>query len=265
MRKLLAIGALAVAAAAMGEPDFVQRGAAITLKVPSFATSQQAVADLAQKHRGAVADRSTRSSEKGSKSGWMRVQVPKDELDALLADCRGLGKVYGERLSQTDLSSQYTDYGQRSQRLQEHQQRLSNILTSRKLRGSDMLFVQERILRTAMDQDSLLDQRLRIPKQAATSSVTVTLFEPAEQDNLPRGFLGSIRESAKRSATSIVTGMLSLGESLAGLLIYAILGWIAWLIFRRPIKALYAKAKLSLQPAPRPEAPTSGAGPTDPS
>lgn len=239
---------LSIACVAPAQLDTVQRGAAISIKVESFSQGQLALAGIVNKHHGGFADRRQMSSESGRHSGWTRVIVPKSELDALMVDLRSVGKVYGEKMTLTDQTSLHEDLGKRSERLKQHEQRLSNILTSRRgLRGSDLLYVQERLYRASTDQDSLLEQRDAIPLRSAKSSVVVDLFEPTPVKMEPRGPMGHVKAAFEGAFRGLAFGLLGLIGPLLNLILVAIVAWIAWLIFRRPIRNAVARLRPQLK------------------
>jgi hypothetical protein len=265
-RMLFCFAVLALAAAclhAQGSPDLVKRGAAITVKVESYPGAQKALSDLVAKHRGTAADRHSQDSEKGKQSGWIRVMVPKASLDGFLGEVRQLGKVYGERLSLENNAEEYAALASRAERLKQHEQRLSGILGStRRLRGSDILYVQERLFRASVDEDSLRQQREALAKNAVSSSVIVTFFEPTIVKEEPRGVVGRVSAAFQDAFRSLAMTALGLIGTLLHWLVYGLIAWILWLIFRRPLRSLYDKVRDSLElPGPRREPVVKEGGP----
>lgn len=243
-RWLLVCALSCLAACGLGQPDLVQRGAAITVKVSSYDQAEKALFDLAQKYSGTEADRQRASSEKGRHSGWWRVLVPKANLDAFLGDIRGLGKVYGENLTLQNHADEYADLGHRAIRLREHEQRLSGILqASRRLRGGDILFVQERIFRASVDQDLLTQRREALARSAGTSSVIVKFFEPIEVKEEPQGPLGRAKAAFLAGLRSLALSAIDFIGTLMYLIVYALFFWILWLIFRKQIRKGFAHAR----------------------
>lgn len=242
---------------AFGQIDTVRRGAAISIKVASFQQAQDEMFQQVAKHGGIAADRRQMSSEGGRHSGWTRVIVPKAQLDSFLADLRTLGKVYGEKLSLFDGASLYDDLGKRAERLKQHEQRLSNILTQRKgLRGSDILFVQERLYRASTDEDTLAEQRDAIPLQAAKSSVIVMLFEPTPIKEQPRGIAGHVKATFDEALRGLGLGLLGLVGPILNLLVFAVVLGAFWLLFRRPIRRVFGKLKSAPTPSSSGPAPS---------
>ena len=67
----------------------------------------------------------------------------------------------------------------RAGKLREHSQRLDSILQSRRrLRGSDILYVRERLFRAGIDEATLLQRRADMERAGRSATLVVTLFEP---------------------------------------------------------------------------------------
>jgi hypothetical protein len=118
----------------------------------------------------------------------------------VLQAVRETGTLYSESAGTVENVSEYEQLERRIARIREHQQRLDGILKgSRRLRGSDILYVQERLFRAGTDEGELLQRRLDLERAARTSVVTVTLFEPGvppipprERMNVAAGFTRGI-------------------------------------------------------------------------
>jgi hypothetical protein len=246
---LIAFAIAAGVPAAAQQPDLIKRGGAITVKVASYPEAQKALYELVTQLGGTAADRLSSESEKGKTSGWSRVRVPKAALDRLMAGIRSMGIVYGERLSLKDDSETYLMLGKRAERLKQHQQRLSGILESQKrLRGSDILYVQERLFRASVDEDTLMQTRQGLADSATTSSVIVTFFEPKFLKEPPRGILGHVKAAFSDAFRGLALAALGSIGTVLTLLIYLIVGWVLWRIFRRPIREAFRKTKAFFEP-----------------
>jgi hypothetical protein len=251
---LIVVGA-GLAGAGWAQPDLIKRGAAITVKVESYPEAQKALAELVRRHGGTAADRHRVASEKGRHSGWSRMRVPKATLDAFLADTRQLGKVYGERLSLDDRKEQYVSLGKRAERLKQHEQRLAGILQSgRRLRGSDILYVQERLFRASVDEDMLLQQREMLASTAGTSSVVVMLFEPTPIKDEPRGAAGHAKAAVEGALRELALSVLGFLGTLLHLIVYGLIAWVLWLVFRKPLARGMERLRTWTDPTPKPKA-----------
>jgi hypothetical protein len=100
--------------------------------------------------------------------------------------------------------------------LKEHQARLSTLLDNqRRLRGSDILYVQERLFRASVDEGLLQQRRADMARRGQVAHVEVALFEPLPIRRLDRaqidlaahfgeakGYAGSVLSGfARRAAT----------------------------------------------------------------
>ena len=174
---------VAQAASGGGPPDGIRlpaRGGTIVLKVTDYDSARQAVVSAAREQgaEGVLSSR-TEVDYQGKQHGWMRLRVSADRLTLLLPVVRGVGKLYAERMNTQDHTSEYEELERRIGRLREHQPRLASLLqTSRRLRGSDILFVQERLFRAGVDEGALMQRRADLERSARVATLVVELFEP---------------------------------------------------------------------------------------
>jgi len=157
----------------------VHEGVAVTLKVDDFQVARQKAIDAAQALGGKVADAKVGITERGRKNGWMRIEVPADQLNAYLPQVYALGKLYGDKMLTADKTSEYETLARRMDELDKHQTRLSGVLEQpRKMRGSDILYLQERLFRAGVDKQDLAQTRIDIARRAGTANVILSMFEP---------------------------------------------------------------------------------------
>lgn len=155
------------------------RGGTVTLKVADFNAARQSVLSIAQSKSAVLLDARTLVTEKGRKHGWLRLRLDADRLDQLLPAVKQTGMLYAENLRTSDRASENSNLAQRAQRLREHQARLEKLLGGeRRLRGSDILYVQERLFRAGVDEEMLKQKRVDLEKQSRNSTIIVELFEP---------------------------------------------------------------------------------------
>lgn len=161
--------------------------AAITLKVTRFDEAQTNVLDAARSEGADVLDAHTSVTENGRRHGWIQIRLPAGRLPSLLTRIRQTGTLYAEKVSTRDNASEFDSLEQRAVRLKEHQGRLSGILDSeRRLRGSDILFVQERLFRASVDESLLRQRRTDIARRAEVSTLLVQMFEPLPVSKMAR-------------------------------------------------------------------------------
>jgi hypothetical protein len=155
------------------------RGAALVLKVETFETARQKVSELTLSSGGEVREAHSHVVEKGRRHGTVQLSVPAQKLEPLLTQLRGLGIPSGERTTTLERWSESEELARRAERSKGHQVRLNGLLGSgRRLRGSDVLYVEERLVRAENDEDMLRLQREKLLRATTLSKVTVVLFEP---------------------------------------------------------------------------------------
>ncbi|MBM3458100.1 MAG: DUF4349 domain-containing protein [Armatimonadetes bacterium] len=178
------------------------RSGSITLKVPHYPVARQQVVDHANRVGAEVLHSRTDVDPKGRSYGWLRLRLAAGQLPALLPLVRSVGQLYGEKLDVTDHSSEYEELGRRAERLGEHQDRLDGILRSpRRLRGSDLLYVQERTFRAGVDEGLLRQRRADLERSGQVSTLVVFLFEPDAQRTPDTGnWFGAAMERARTDA-----------------------------------------------------------------
>jgi hypothetical protein len=155
------------------------RGGTIVIKVGRYDEAARQVAQAARSAGADILDARTEITHKGRKHGWMRLRFPARRLAELRPAIHQAGTLYAENLRTDERISEYEDLERRVNRLREHQERLALLLESgRKLRGSDILYVQERLFRAGVDEGMLRQRRLEIARAAQTSTLVVEMFEP---------------------------------------------------------------------------------------
>ncbi len=159
--------------------QMLSRAATLALKVNDYDTARAQALEAAEARSAELLDAKTLVNEKGKKHGWLRLRVAAAQLPKLLADLPPLGKVSAENVATTDQLSDFEALGRRVERLQQHEQRLGGVLQSpRRMRGSDILYLQERLFRASVDESLLSQQRIDLERSAQGSTLLVELFEP---------------------------------------------------------------------------------------
>jgi hypothetical protein len=157
----------------------IARDATIALKVPHYDRAVEAVTQAAAADGAELMDSKTYVDDKGRKHGWMRLTVRSGKFDALHAGLRSAGVLYSDSIAGEDQEPDYEAFGRRADQLSLHQQRLEGVLNGkRRLRGSDILYIQDRLLRAGTDQQDMLQQQVDMKRRAATGLIMVELFEP---------------------------------------------------------------------------------------
>ena len=162
--------------------QLLARTGTVVLKVADYDSARRQVLETALTQGAELMDAKTTVDPKGRKYGWMQLRVSSERLPALLPAVQEFGRLYTDHVMTTDNISEYEELARRVTRLHQHEGRLSGVLQSpRRMRGSDILYLQERLFRASVDESLLSQQRLDLERSAVTSTVTVELFEPGTQ------------------------------------------------------------------------------------
>jgi hypothetical protein len=210
---LIAGSARADAPSPAAAPSMLSRSIVFVVKIPSFDAAARDV-DAAADQAGAVLTGSRiQTDDKGRKFGWLEYSVALDRLPTLATAAAATGKLYAEKFDASDQQSDYESLARRVDSLRRHEVRLSGILSSpRRMRGSDILFLQERLFRADVDAEMLLQQREDISRSVEQVSVRVQLFEPGTMQ-VPEN-LGRI-DLRKWYAAGLIRGRHQFDRSLA--------------------------------------------------
>jgi hypothetical protein len=197
-------------------------GGVITLKVPQFETARQQLLVAVKNNGGTVVGSDTNVSGDGRKHGWLRFAVPAYRFSIVLDAVRHCGTLFAERVAAHDGTAEYEGLGHRATRLREHETRLDNLLQSnRRLRGSDILYVQERLFRAGVDESALEQQQTEMTRQARVATIQVALFEPISirksdqaRLNLTAHFQAA-QSNAQRQVSALMGRAMTVGAYMA--------------------------------------------------
>ncbi|MHB9025888.1 MAG: DUF4349 domain-containing protein [Armatimonadota bacterium] len=215
------------------------RSANIVMKVPSFTQARDKVLQLVLERQGVLLDARTQVKPDGSQFGTLTVQVPRWQMDALLQDVRGVGKLYGDNVQTRDRTAEYELLGRREALLRQNEVELLKYLHSpRHLRGSDILYVQYRLFQTRLSIAQTAQGQQDLQRGAGRSAVKITLFESGVHGaarwhgwwGRQMGKLGNALFAGLRNFANL---LLFLASSWPIFLVLILLAWIGWAVWRR--------------------------------
>ncbi len=156
----------------------IKRTASLTLKVEKFSQTQSQLEALLGKASAEIKSAESFRTEKGRRHGWFIISVPKENLESLVAEIRALGKPTAEVWNKQLRGNEIAAIDARVARLIQHEQRMQGMLSNgRKLRANDMLFIHDRVFRTATDEDRLKLEKEALISDSMTSAIMLTAFE----------------------------------------------------------------------------------------
>jgi hypothetical protein len=214
------------------------RGGSIVLKVVDYDPARERVLGAALQQGAALLGSRTEVNFEGKKHGWLRFRLAADRLPLLLPSVRTVGKLYAESIRTGDDTSQYEELGRRIVRLREHQQRLAGLLESpRRMRGSDILYLQERLFRAGVDEGQLLQRRVDLERAGRIGTLVVELFEaePRRAMDLGNWYAGAMLRARtalyRNIAHAVTAGAYALAFApfwIPGLVVAVVLGRWLW-------------------------------------
>ena len=176
----------------------------VVVKVQQFEQSRESILQALSIQGAELIDAKTLVNEKGRKHGYVTVRLASGRLPDALRVVRGTGKLSAENITTSDHTSEYEGLQRRATYLNEHQVRLASILSSeRRLRGSDILYVQERLFRASVDEGQLLQQQQDIARGSRSCTLIIRLFEPMPTRILDRMQLNVAGQFASGKARAL--------------------------------------------------------------
>lgn len=161
------------------------RSGYIVLKVSDFQRARSDVLKLARKYGADLREADAEVNMAGENHGELMLSVEAPKLDALMDNVRAVGKLYSERVQTNDRTSYYETLDRRAALLRQNETELLNFMRSpRRMRGSDLLFVQYRLYQTRVEEANAAQERLNLARSSQASLLHVVLFEPQPK----RGF-----------------------------------------------------------------------------
>jgi hypothetical protein len=238
------------------QPALIRNGGGITIKTASFVEARARIVEAAEKANGRVETAQSMKHATGRESGSLRLEVPTENARELIDAIRAQGILVGESANRLNLDERKEVLQGRIERLRVHQGRLRGLLGSgRNLRGSDALFLQERLFRSELDEEAMLQAVRNLERLAGTTSISLTMFEPATEVRLHNNtFLGRANQAWEDGKADLGGAV---GSLLTGLARFAITApvwlpivFVAWLGLRKMIRSLSSETG----PPPTPSA-----------
>ncbi|HET6387604.1 MAG TPA: DUF4349 domain-containing protein [Armatimonadota bacterium] len=165
------------------EPEVSPAGpdctAAVVIKAPDFVAARATILAAASRHLARLLHTQIIVNAKGKKHGWLQFEMPADQLAALIPEVRAAGTLYSEHMGTANRISQFEEAGRRIEELHKHEQRLEKLLDNpRRLRGSDILYIQDRLYNAEVNQVLLEQERADLERGSRESALQVEIFEP---------------------------------------------------------------------------------------
>lgn len=225
----LAGPALAARPAATDASMIIRTGTA-SVEVDSLEPAVSALQALARGLGGWVANASSSTGAEQVRQATLELKVPAARYDEALGGLRPLGKVERVETTAEDVGEEFVDLSARVANARRLEERLVVLLATRTGKLEDVLLV-ERELARVREEVERIDGRLRwLRARAATSTLTVTVHEPAPLvgDHPGESVLGAAVRTAWRNAVAVVAGGIALLGTVLPIALLVGGGGLAW-------------------------------------
>lgn len=180
------------------------------------------------------------SDERSSRYSNLTARIPENKLDAFLTEVSGQGNVTYKNESVQDVTLQYTDITSRKKTLQMEQDRLWELLE--KAESIDAVIALEARLSEVRYQLESIESQLRtLDNQIVYSTVYLSIQEvqvltSTDPDTIPVRIQKGLSRSFNTLKISSVDFLVWFISSLPILAVFAVLVFIAVIIFKKPLK-----------------------------
>ena len=218
----------------------IVRTASLALVTKEFDKTRAAVETTVSKHHGYVAQLTVNAQTGAGRSLTATLRVPSDQLDAVLAELKKLGRVEQESQGGAEVTQQYVDLNARLKNARTTEQRLIDVLRERTGKVKDILAVEEEIARVRGEIEQMEAESKSLEHQVRYATLQLKLSEdykaelevapPSTGTRLQNSLVDGYR-SAVDSALGVVQVLFSYGPAL--LLWFLLLFWPARVAWRR--------------------------------
>lgn len=151
----------------------------IVLKVSDYGQARSDVMKHADTQGATLRDESSEANFNGERHGSIILDMDAVKLRPMMEGIRRIGKLYSERVQTSDQTSYYQKLEKRIALLKQNEGELLSFLHSpRRMRGSDILFVQSRLYQSRVESADAAQERADMARRARKASINVELFEP---------------------------------------------------------------------------------------
>ncbi len=194
----------------LGVGPMIIRTAGITITTSDFGNARAALEDILKRHHGYVGELNVSTPTGSARSISATLRVPADQLGATMADLRKLGRVESESQSGQEVTAQYVDLEARLTNAKHTEERLTDLLSQRTGKLSDVLAFEKEIDRVRGEIESMEAERKNLSNQVdfATISATVAEDYKAQLQLAPVSTSSQIHNAAVEGYRTVVEGVV---------------------------------------------------------
>jgi hypothetical protein len=189
------------------------RSGTMSIEIDKFEDAEGKIKQIVSANGGYVTNSSSQLNASGKKQGSITIRVAADKFDKVLDELAEVGKVMNQNITGKDVTEEYMDAEARLKTQRELESRLLKLLTEKTAKLTDIVDVETK-LASVREQIEKTEGRMRFLKdQAAYSTLTVSLYEPAIlQTSSGGGFFYELERGLKKGLTgftSVLSGIIT--------------------------------------------------------
>lgn len=188
------------------------RTAELSLITKEFDKARANLEAILKRHGGYVGELKVNDATGSGRALTATLRVPADQLDAMLAEVKALGRVDSESQSGQDVTSQYIDLQARLSNARNTETRLTDLLRDRTGKLSDVLAVERELDRVRGEIEQMEAERENMANQVgfATLNATITEEYKAQLQVVPPSTSTRLGNAAVEGYRSMADGVVSL-------------------------------------------------------
>jgi hypothetical protein len=231
----------------------IARTVSLSIAVKEFDAARVSLDAILARHNGYAAELNVATPQGAARTIQASLRIPAPQLVAAVAELKALGRVENETQGGEEVTKQHADIVARLKNSRETEQRLQDVLRTRTGKVKDVLEVEEEIARVRGEIEEMEAEQQTLEHRVSFATVNLKLAEEYRaQLTTPAPSVGmQLRNATVNGFRSALEGFLALvlflAESVPTLLLWlTILGFPAWLLWRRYRRALAAGSPLGV-------------------
>jgi hypothetical protein len=190
----------------------IARSADVTLIAPDFDKARGALDAIVKRHGGYLGQLSVTSAAGEQRKLSATIRVPASQLDAALADIKGLGRVDAESQSGEEVTAQYVDLEARLNNARNTEKRLTDLLRQQTGKLGDVLSVETEISRVRGEIERMEAERKELSGRVSYATVNATISEnyKANLQVVPPTIGTQFRNAAVAGYQGVVNGVVDI-------------------------------------------------------
>ena len=197
---------------AVAAKPMVARTAQLTLIVKDFESSQKRLEEILQRHGGYVGQMTTSAPEGSDRKFSATLRVPANQLDAVIAEVKALGRVESESQSGEEVTAQYIDLQARLTNARNTEQRLTELLRRQTGKLDEVVTVEEKISEVREEIERMEAEQKSLSQRVDFGTLSVSFSEErkTQLQVMPPSVGTQFHNAAVEGYRSVVDGIVSL-------------------------------------------------------